>query len=491
MEFKEIISLLKEKGLLINYDESNLVIKDLTYNSKEVTDNSLFICKGKAFKKEYLEEAINKGATCYVSEVDYEVGIPKIIVKDILKAMASLSHKFYSLDTPLTIIGVTGTKGKTTTVNYIKDMLSEYLEKGSAYMSTIDYYTGKKRGESHNTTPESLDIARAINDAKQEDLKYLTLEISSQAHKLDRIYDMEFDYGAWLNIGNDHISPTEHSDYDDYFNCKLEFLKKCKKVIIFKHTDRYEEIIKELTGKEIITFGLTNGCDYYVESINRESNITNFTVCFNGVKEEYQISLAGSFNTLNALVAIILGKELNIPRDVIRMALLKTKVKGRMEVYNFSKCPVIVDYAHNKISAEALYKSIAIEYPGKKLKVVVGSAGGRGTIRLKELSIATGEYADFIYLTAEDPRMETVKDLCDQMITFINKYDKPYIVIEDRETAIRAAIKEATSDDVIAILGKGDEEYMVYGTTYNYYIGDSNLVVKLYEEEKEGVTINE
>jgi len=485
MKFKEIISLLENRGFLVSFDESNLDIDYISYNSKDIKASTILFCKGINFKKEYLEEAIKKGATCYVSAVNYDVNIPCIIVNDVMKSLAVISHEFYKDDKKICLIGVTGTKGKTTTVSFINNMLNQYSEKETAYMGTIDFYTGLRREKSHNTTPESLDITKNIAEAKSCNIDFMTMEVSSQAHKAARIFDMNFNYGVWVNIAPDHISPLEHKDYDDYFNSKLGFLKQCQKIILFKHTDRYEEIIKELSDKEIITYGLTNDCTYYIKELKREDNITSFTVVHDETSEIFQISISGSFNALNALAAIIIGKDLNISSEKINLGLLKTNVEGRMNVFFGEKCPIIVDYAHNKLSGEALLQSITEEYPGKKIRLVFGSCGDRAYNRRKELGELAGEYASYCYLTADDPQTKTVFDICQDIIPYIEKENKPYKIIEDREVAVRLAISEATSNDIVVIIGKGDETYQIINHVFTPYMGDTNIVKEIVSKIKE------
>lgn len=480
MKLEAIINILKEKNLLVEYDISSDVFTSVCYDSRKVTSNSIFVCKGLNFKKEYLLDVIDKGVKAYISEIDYGVGISKIIVKDVLKAMAIVSEAIYDdKNKDITLIGVTGTKGKTTIVDFIRNVLDESTAKKNAYWATIDHYSGKRYGASHNTTPESVDIYEVIKDAKDESLPYMTMEVSSQAVKMDRIYGLMFDVGVFINISYDHVSPLEHKDFDEYLACKIGFLKQCRTVFLYRHTDYYDFIRKQLEGQMVFTFGSCDDCDYIISDIVKENDSTWFTVANNGDVKRYQISIAGNFNVINATAAIAVATYLNVDYKSIFLGLNKTKVLGRMSLYQGDKCPIIVDYAHNKISVDALMRAIKNDYPDKNIKLVFGCPGDRGINRRKDVGELAGIYASYIYLTAEDPQTKSVIDICSEIISYIKPYNKPYEVIVDREEAIKKCISDATEDDVVLIIGKGDETYQIVNYEYVPYKSDIKVVEEI------------
>lgn len=471
--YNEVLEKLKEYNLVEKSDKTNQSFDYVSYNSKEVKKSTLFICKGVEFKKEYLLDAINNGATCYISEKDFEVDIPKIIVNDVREALAITSTLFYPDN--LFKIGITGTKGKTTTNYFIHNILKEHLGYKPGIFATHYFYSGKNEGENHLTTPESLELHKYLNEMEEEGLDYMSMEVSSQASKHKRTFGMSFNIGCFLNISPDHISPLEHQDFDDYFNCKLEFLKQCDTVIVYRHTDYFEKVLETCKDKKVITFGFKDA-DYLISNIENKNNLT-----FDFGKDDkktYSISMAGRFNVVNAACAIVVSDLLNIEYKDVCKGLLNTSISGRMNVVNTGICPVIIDYAHNELSAKALYESLKEDYPNKRIKVVFGCPGDKGVNRRKDMGLLAGEYADFIYLTAEDPGHLTVKEICNDIIHYIEKYHNNYVVIEDRKKAIKTALEEATKDDVIAILGKGDENYQIVDGKWLPYETDIEVVKK-------------
>lgn len=483
MNYNEIVNILKKENLLIKYDTCNLDIKYLSYNSNDIKEGTMFFCKGFDFKIEYLDKAIEKNISCYVSETNYNKNIPCILVNDIKKSMSIIAKNFYPDN--LILLGITGTKGKTTVTNYVNNIVNEKEHKRTGFITTIELYTGKREQISINTTPEGIDLHKYLNEMDCENLKYATLEISSQAVKMSRIYGMHFFAGCFLNIGLDHISEHEHSDFYDYLNCKIEFLKMCDNVIIYKDTDYYDYIIDKLKGKNIITYG-TKDSDYIVKDIVKESDKTTFKVCFNEKEETYSICMPSTFNVLNAVCSVIVGKLINASYEEIKKALFYTKVLGRTEVIK-GKFPIIIDYAHNGISLENLFKFVKEDYKDKHIKVIIGAPGDKGFTRRKDLSLISCKYADEIFLTEVDPGSKKVKDICLDMAEYIKPYKVPYTIIEDREKCIETALDRCTSDDILLITCKGNEEYQLIKGGIKPYKSDKKVVEEYLSKIKVGV----
>ena len=481
MNYKELITKLKENNLLISYDDVSASIDYVSYNSKDVKKNTLFVCKGVEFKKEYLEEAILKGASVYISEKKYDVSAFGIIVSNVRSALSIISSMFYTDD--LFKIGITGTKGKTTVNYFIHNILKHHLGYEPGIIATHKYYDGNGWGENELTTPESLELHKYFHNMTLNNLKYVSMEVSSQAVFHSRVFGMHFDIGAFLNISEDHISPLEHKNFEKYFNCKVGFLKLCDKIVLFKHTDYYEEVLENISDKEVITYGY-NDADYIIRNVEFNDNIS-FEV-FDGKNTElYEINMLGRFNVVNATCAIVIAKLLGVSYENICKGLLETSVSGRMNLISGGVCPIIIDYAHNKLSAEALYKSLKADFPDKKIKVLFGCPGNKGFNRRKEMGTLAGEYASYVYLTAEDPGNSTVKEICEDISKYIEKYHHNYEIIEDRKEAISKAISDATSDDVLVLMGKGDENYQIIGNEFVPYETDMVIVSRELSKVKE------
>jgi len=486
MTQKELIKLLEDNDLVkktIVYEKYNDTrISDITYNSKSCINNSAFFVKGANFKREYLLDAILNGAIIVITEQEFsDIEAGTIIVNDIRKAMAVVAESFFGQAyKDITMIGLTGTKGKTTTATYIHNILNLHLGKRTGLLSTVETYTGKRLEESHLSTPEAIELQRYINEAVQENLKYMTMEVSSQATKVKRILDMEFDIGIFLNISEDHISPTEHPNFNDYLNCKLEFLKKCKTVIINYETDNLESVL-EAAGKatRVITFGsekVKEKVDFYYNNVRKENNVLKFTLINNGSSREYTTRMLGEFNAENAVAAILAAKELGVEELNIVRGIEETTVSGRMNVFEKENKTIIVDYAHNKLSFEKFFEAVKKDYPERKIIALFGAPGGKAYGRRKDMAEVASKYATKIYLTADDPQFESVKDICNELATFVTCDCE---IIEDREQAIVNAFNEMDDNAVLCLLAKGEDRYQQVKGKFEDYESDIDIAKKL------------
>lgn len=311
---QKVIKLLEDKNILREEKcNADTKIEFVSCDSRSVKPNTIFFCKGKHYKPEYLTQAINEGATIYVSEEKFEdVDLQYIIVNDIQKAMAIVAAEFYEYSfKDLITTGITGTKGKTTVTMFIKNILDEYTKSDTPLSCTIRYYTGITDEPAHNTTPEPIDLQRFFYEAKQTGAKYATMEISSQSYKRDRAYGVTFDNGIFINIVEDHISNVEHPTFEDYLHCKIQLLKNSKRAIINRNIDFFDVVYSECKGKEIVTYGTDERADYYCTNIERLENGFRFDVICKeeNYKQTFEINMLGRFNIENALAAITLAKQ--------------------------------------------------------------------------------------------------------------------------------------------------------------------------------------
>lgn len=496
-KLKDYIDLLKKDNLIEDVclcdNLLNTEIQKLEHNSKSVSSGTLYICKGLNYKSEYLEEAILNGAVVYIAEKENvsNTSFPHIVVNNIRKALAIVSCMYYDFPSnKLNMIGITGTKGKSTTAYYIKSILDNYMNEhnlpDTAIVSSIDTYDGKSCRESLITSPESIDLQEYVYNAVDSKMKNLVMEVSSQALKLDRVYNINYKVGVFLNISEDHISTIEHPNFDDYFASKLKFFKQVEIACVNLDSDYIDIILENAkNSKKVITFSTKNpNADVYGYEIKKQGFKTiSFKVKTSQFNEEILLTMPGLFNVENALAAISIAIALNIPFKNIFDGLKIAKASGRMEshISKDGNIIVIVDYAHNKLSFQKLYESTRQEYPNKNIITVFGCPGGKAQLRRRDLGTLSGINSSVTYLTAEDPGPEETIDICKEIAIYVKKENGKYKIIEDRGEAIKQAILE-NPNSVILITGKGNETRQKYGKKYLPCLTDTQYALEALEE---------
>lgn len=473
---KEYLKLFRENSLLVDVQaDENTEIGYISYNSQDIKENTFFLCKGAHFKEKYLLDALKSGAVCYVSEKKYDVDAPYVLVSDIRLAMGYMANFFYDkCYKKLNLVGITGTKGKSTTAYFIKYILDEYLTEQnkpvSGIASSIDTYDGVIKEESHLTTPEPFELHKHFDNAVKSGIDYFTMEVSSQALKYGRVFGVDFTIGCYLNIGLDHISAVEHPDFDDYFKSKMKIFSQCKTAVVNLDTDKKEDVLSYAeNAPELITFSTKDeSADVFASDIKKDGSDTVFNVRTRKMNRKITLTIPGLFNVENALCAIAVCEKLGIPEKNICSGLLKARSSGRMEVYeNIDKSvTVIVDYAHNRMSFENLFKSVRQEYPGRKIAVVFGCPGNKALIRRKDLGEMSGQYADMSYITEEDPGEEPVSKISAEIASYVESAGGKYKIIDDRGEAVSAAVNEMGKNSVILVTGKGNETRQKRGMEY-------------------------
>ncbi len=491
-KLSDYFKLLEENGLISEYSlGKDPEILNVSYNSKEVTKNTLFICKGAHFLEEYLKSAIDLGAVCYVAEKKHPVDSDYILVNDLRKAMALLATMFYeNIWQKIKSCGITGTKGKSTTAYFIKYILDEYLKdqgkNASAILSSIDTYDGVQTTEARLTTPEPIELNRHFKNAVDSKIDYLTMEVSSQALKYHRVLGITYDVGVFLNIGEDHISDIEHPDFEDYFSSKLKLFGQSKNAAICLDSMYPERVIEAAKiCEKVVTFSTTNpDADIYAYNIVKKGNDTSFMVKMPGFEGEFILTIPGLFNVQNALAAIAVCHIFGIPTKYMYVGLMKARSSGRMEIYSNSdgKIVVIVDYAHNKMSFETLFDSVKKEFPGRDISIVFGCPGKKALARRRDLGTISGKYANKVYITEEDFGEEPLMDICEEIAGYVKAEGCPYEIIPDRGDAINKAISDCSGKSVILVTGKGNETRLKRGNVYEPCLTDVEYTKKYLKE---------
>ena len=446
-------------------------------DSRTVVPGTLFVCKGAHFQPEFLEMAQRRGAVAYAGEKCYsDCPLPGILLSNLRRAMALMADLCY--DHPsgkLKVIGFTGTKGKSSSAYYLKSILDVYQARQgrgeTGILSSIDTYDGVERFESHLTTPESLDLQRHLSHAVQAELGYLTMEVSSQALKYHRTLCTQFAAACFLNIGYDHISPIEHPDFEDYFASKLKLFSQAQINCVNLDCDRASQVLAaaRAAGRPVLTFSQKDPqADVYASQVRKEDGQTVFQVRTPQYEREFRLTMPGLFNVENALGAITVCQALQIPSWAVYDGLVRARVPGRMEVFSNADGSIqaIVDYAHNRLSFETLFRSAREEFPNRNMAIVFGCPGKKAVDRRRDLGEAAGKWCDRVYLTEEDSGEEDTVSICREIAPYVEQEGCPVQIIPNRGEAIRRAVLDSEWPSILLLTGKGRETRQKRGNEY-------------------------
>ena len=485
METKTLKELLKDIPHTLVQGSYDTEISGICMDSRKVEKGNLFFCISgyQSDGHTYIPAALKSGAVALLVEKDVSEYLssaegdgPAVVkVEDSRTAMALISAAWYDHPTKnMTVIGLTGTKGKTTTAHMIKKIFEEAGNK-VGMVGTNGAFIGNEKVDVDikNTTPESFDLQHIFRIMADEGCNYAVMEVSSQGLKLNRVAGIDYDYGAFLNLSPDHISPNEHADMEEYKQCKLSLFKMVKRSVIFMDNEYSEEFLKNATNP--VTLSLKGPADYTATDVRNLWSGDMFGVEFDftgsgNVKSPICVAMPGYFNAENAAVACTVASLEGISPEVCSSALKKVSVKGRTQIIPeaFSKAIVMIDYAHNAFSSECVLEMLK-EYNPKRLVCIFGCGGNRAVARRIGMGEVAGKMADLSIITMDNPRTESLKDINKGIIEGINKYNGKYITIDDRKEAIYYALDHAEPGDIIAMLGKGHETYQeIQGQRYHF-----------------------
>ncbi len=486
MTVRQMEETLQQRGLLIGTCAAgetaagaarNTELAWLTCDSRDVKPGTLFICKGAAFRADYLEEAARRGAVAYISERAYETAVPLtgLIVTDIRRAMGAASARFWSYQpgTPI-LTGITGTKGKTTTAWYLKAMLDAWeamlSRPETGLISTVENYDGTSRQDAVMTTPEAPTLHEMIANARSAGVRYMTMEVSSQALKYKRVRELRFQVGIFLNISEDHISPKEHENFEDYFSAKLSMFRQTEVACVNLDCDHADRIRKAARKADrIVTFGKSKHADLRCSEIRVGSHAISFRVSCDRFSEVFTLGMRGSFNIENAMAAIAAAYVYGVPVACMKQALASTRVPGRMETFRSEdgKLCGIVDFAHNRLSFEKLFDAAFQEYASyRRILTVFGCPGGKALNRRQELGVIAGLFSDHVFLTMDDPGMERQEDIAAEVCSYVEMTGCACTCVPDRRDAVLQAVGLAARSrgkTLILLLGRGSEKYQQVG----------------------------
>ena len=453
------------------YDWQDVTFDTLSYDSRDCDAKTLFFAKGASFKVDFLEQAIAQGLGWYVSEIDYEVGIPAILVTDIKQAMSLVAMAFYNYpQNDLQLLAFTGTKGKTTAAYFAYHILKQSHRPAmlSTMNTTLD---GQTFFKSSLTTPESLDLFKMMAQAVANGMTHLIMEVSSQAYLVKRVYGLTFDVGVFLNISPDHIGPIEHPTFEDYFYHKRLLLTNSKAVVVNSAMDHFQVVKEQVAQLPHDFFGPNT------DNAIQKSTAFSFDVT-GKLAGHYDIQLIGSFNQENAIAAGLACQRLGASLADIHQGIAETNVPGRMEVLTQANgAKVFVDYAHNGDSLMKLLDVVSQHQTGH-ITLILGAPGNKGESRRADFGHVINQYPDIdVILTADDPNFEDPQTISEEIASHINH---PVSILVDREQAIKQAMMTtAKQEDAVIIAGKGADAYQIISGKRCPYPGDLAVAASL------------
>ena len=462
-------------------------VRQIQNDSRKVETGDMFIAI-KGFVSDghkYIGDVIKKGATAIMIQegcVDLKsLQIPQdttlIILPDTRRGLAIVSTNFYgNPSSKFKLIGVTGTKGKTTTTFMIKEILERAGKKVGLLGTIATYINGRRLSDSDRTTPESIEIQKMFKKMLDEGVEYVVMEVSSQSLKLHRVDGCQFNLCVFTNLSEDHISEKEHPDMKDYFESKMKLFEMCKTGIV-NIDDLYgTKIPKLFPDNNITTYGIDNSANLLAKDITITNSYVDFRVRLSNRNERVKVGIPGRFSVYNSLAAISVAQKFGIDSEVIKEALLEVRVPGRSElVDNKLELPIMIDYAHSPESLQNILLAVKSYTRGKVISVF-GCGGDRDTGKRPIMGEISGKIADFTFVTSDNPRTEKPESIIKQIEEGIKKTKGKYKVVVDRTEAIEEAIKMATKRDIIVLAGKGHEPYQeINGVKYDY---DERIIVR-------------
>ena len=483
MELKNVlvgIDGIKAKGDL------DIDITNVECDSRKIQKGGLFISiKGFDVNgNDYIKDAIKAGAVAVMAEPDIDKELLKVIAKyvtiivvpDTRLALAICSCNFY--DNPskkFKLIGITGTKGKTTTSFMTKKILEKQGMKVGLIGTIATYIGDKKLEDSDRTTPESNKLQFLFSKMVEAGCNAVVMEVSSQSLKLNRVAGCDFDVAVFTNFSEDHISPKEHPDMKDYFDSKLKLIEMAKVAYVNADDLMTAKVPKLFPDKNITTYGIDNYCNLLAKDITITNSYVDFKVKLENRNERVKVCIPGRFSVYNALAAISIAKELECSAENVKTALEEVRVPGRSElVDNKKELTIMIDYAHSPESLENILNAVK-SYTRGRLISVFGCGGDRDSGKRPIMGEISGRIADYTIITSDNPRTEDPEKIVKQIEEGIKKTNGKYEVVVDRTEAIEHAIKMANKRDIIVLAGKGHEPYQeINGKKYPF---DERIIV--------------
>ncbi|MBR3771816.1 MAG: UDP-N-acetylmuramoyl-L-alanyl-D-glutamate--2,6-diaminopimelate ligase [Clostridium sp.] len=450
--------------------DASINVNHLIYDSRKVEEGDVFVCVSGAVcdGHSFIPQVTLKGAKAVIVErelteldLDENKEITVIRVGNTREALAHMSAAYFGNPAEeLKVIGITGTKGKTTTTYMIKSILENAGFK-TGLIGTIETIIGEECIPACNTTPESYVVQETFRKMVEAGCQCVVMEVSSQGLMLHRVSGFTFDYGIFTNLEPDHIGPNEHKDMEEYIACKSKLFSQCRVGILNADDSHLEEILKNHTC-QVETFGMSKKADLRATGLHlwREQGSLGIAYDLSGLLDmKVSIDIPGKFSVYNSMAAIAICRHFGVNREDILNALKNIRVKGRVEIVKVSDdFTLMIDYAHNAMSLESLLTTLK-EYQPKRLVCLFGCGGNRSKLRRYEMGEVSSKLADLTVVTSDNPRDEEPMEIINDILVGVHKADGAYVTIPDRKDAIRYCIEHGMEGDIIILAGKGHEDY--------------------------------
>lgn len=462
-------------------------ISTLVYDSRKVEKNSVFVCISGTVRDahNFIPDVIEKGAAAVIVEknVTPVEGVTYIKVENSRLALACMSAAYFGYPAEqLKTIGITGTKGKTTTTYMVKSILESAGIK-TGLIGTIESIIGQEHTPAANTTPESYRVQELFRQMVDAGLTAVVMEVSSQALMLHRVSGFVFDLGVFTNLEPDHIGENEHKDFDDYMHCKSLLFRQCRKGIVNGDSEHIPGILQGHTC-EVEKFGYGADNDLVAQNVELKKDHGALGVKYHvsGLMDfDVAVNVPGSFSVYNSLTAIAICHHFGVPEDVIKQALGDVKVKGRIEIVPVTgRYTLMIDYAHNAMSLESLLTTLR-EYEPGRLVCLFGCGGNRAKSRRYEMGEVSSRLADLTVVTSDNPRNEEPMDIINDILIGVHKADGEYVTIPDRKEAIAYCMRNARDGDIIVLAGKGHEDYQEINGV-KHHMDERELIAEIIKE---------
>lgn len=461
----KLSKLLEKLEYTVLAGNTDMEISTLVYDSRKVQKDSVFVCISGSVRDahEFIPDVVKNGAAAVIIEKDVTPveGVTYIKVEDTRFALAYMSAAYFDYPAKkIKTIGITGTKGKTTTTYMVKSILESAGIK-TGLIGTIESICGDKHTPAANTTPESYMVQKLFAEMADEGMDAVVMEVSSQALKLHRVSGFTFDIGVFTNLEPDHIGENEHKDFEEYMHCKSLLFRQCR-LGIFNGDDEHLEGIMKGHTCEVETFGYKSINNLVAENVElkKEHGALGVKYHVSGLLDfDVEVNVPGKFSVYNSLTAIAICHHFNVAKEAIKEALCHVSVKGRIEIVPVTKrYTIMIDYAHNAMALESLLTTLK-EYEPGRLVCLFGCGGNRAKSRRYEMGEVSSRLADLTVVTSDNPRNEEPMDIINDILVGVSKADGRYVTIPDRKEAIRYCMENAQAGDIIVLAGKGHEDY--------------------------------